>query len=586
MKHNMLKKQNDGADTEVYQLLQRGDSSLMMKKLYRLFPVMLLNRISIMIMLAIDSIVVGWRIGGKAVASVNYLQPFHLVIGAVTLLISSGVATLMSKQLGTNDPGGMERKKKAVLYATLLVALVLSIIQIPICRILFNLYDMDAATLHMARRYAYAFMLCTPFSIMNTICTYLLTSIGHASTILTASLLQSGVNVVLDVLFVFGFGMSTDGAGLGTLGAGVAYWVFMVRHLFRHSEYLKIDFKVKCRHEILDIVRYGMPLMITSLAEATFGALFIWFISKSLSDTGVGIHSVCLFAASFATAITLSLRAAMQSLTGMLSTIGDVEGMHQLLKRAMRLCLIICCGITLTAELFPVLFFHAYGFHSVPAQGTAALRAYSLHFILMGVNTLLLLYFNSWDDVKFASVCSSLGSFILPAFFSTVLFLFGVPWTIWLCYVAADIICFALAWHRYLHTYRSKNSFSAPNEFNVITHPDEAPRAAEQLQHMLLDNGIAPSLANRVSLCVEEIGAYAVPVRNSTCVTIQLYACVYPEGETTIIMLDDGQCITFPKETRKSALAATNYELLREISTEVTYDYVLDLNRFIVKLCN
>lgn len=583
MNQSTPKKQNDGKSSGAYQLLQSGDGSLMLKKLYWLFPVMLLNRISIMIMLSVDSIVVGWGIGEKAVASVNYLQPFNFVMGALVALISSGVATLMSKQLGANDPEGMGRKKKAILYSTLLLSFVLSVIQIPICFILFRLYDMDGAVHHMALRYAYASMLCTPFDIMNTVGTYLLTSIGRAKTVLTASLLQSGVNVILDAFFVFGLGMSTDGAGLGTLGATIAYWAYILNHLLRHSEFLKIDCRVECLGEMLDIVRYGAPNLISMLADALFGVVLFWFISERLSDAGIAIHSVCLFAASFTTVINLSLRFAIQPLTGMLSTIGDAEGMHRLLKQTMAMCLILCGGIVLTAEFFPVLFFRAYGYREIPDMGIAALRAYALHFLLRGINDLLRLYFGSWDDVKFASIQSSLNSIILPAAFSAVFFLFGAPWTLWLCYGFADVICFAFSWRRYLWKYQSKRSRAAPNEFNVITHPDEAPQAAAQLEDILLENGISSSLANRVAICVEEIGAYAVPVKQNARVTIQLYACV-SEGEASIIMLDDGQCVAFPETDQESVLATSNYEMLKRVASESAYDYVLDLNRFTVKL--
>ena len=180
-------KQSTGKITETSQLLQSGDGSLMVRKLHQLFPVMLLNRISIMVMTSVDSIVVGWGIGEKAVASVNYLKPFNFVMGALVVLISNGVATLMSKQLGANDPEGMERKKKAVLYSTLLLAFILSVIQIPVCFILFRLYRMDGAVYDMALRYAYANMLGTPFSIMSTIGTYLLTSVGRAKTTMRRS---------------------------------------------------------------------------------------------------------------------------------------------------------------------------------------------------------------------------------------------------------------------------------------------------------------------------------------------------------------------------------------------------------------
>ena len=578
-----MKRQNTGTNSEAYKLLREGDGSLMLKKLYKLFPVMLLNRISIMIMLSIDSIVVGWGIGEKAISSVSYYQPFDLVMGALVALISNGVAILMSKQLGANDPEGMERKKKAILYSTLLLCILLSVIQIPICFFMFRLYGMDETVYHMALRYAYANMLATPFSIMNTIGTYLLTSIGRAKTILNASLLQSGVNVVLDVFFVFGLGMSTDGAGFGTLGANIAYWVYILSHLLRHSEFLQINRRVECRREMLDILKYGASSLISALADALFGAVLFWFISKRLSDAGIAIHSVCLFAASFVMMIYYSLRSAMQSLTGMLSTIGDVEGMHRLLKQAMAICLLLCGGIALIAEFFPALFFRAYGYHEIPDIGIAVLRAYALHFLLTGINGLLQLYFNCWDDAQFASLHSSLASLVLPAAFSAVFFLFGAPWTLWLCYGLTDAICFAIAWGRYLRRYRRERYHAAPNEFNVITHPKEAPQVAAQLEHILLENGISHSLATRVAICVEEIGAYAVPVLENARVNIQLYACV-SEGEATIVMLDDGKCVIFPETSQESVLATSNYEILKSIASECAYDYVLDLNRFTVKL--
>ena len=583
MNHSISIKRNNEKNSEEYHLLQSGDGSLMLKKLYLLFPLMLLNRISIMLMLSVDSIVVGWGIGEKAVASVNYLKPFNFVMGALTPLLGSGVATLMSKQLGANDPTGMERKKKAILYSTLLLCVISSVIQIPVCFIMFGLYDMDPAVHNMALRYAYAAMLCTPFDIMNTVGTYLLTSIGRAKIVLVASVLQSGANVILDVFFVFGLDMSTDGAGLGTLISTVVYWVYILKYLLRNSEFLKINRRVECRREMFDIVRYGTPTMINMLADAIFGTVLFWFISKRLSDAGIAIHSVCLFAASFVTVIKLSLSFAMQPITGMLSTIGDADGMHRLLKQGMFICLILCGSIMLTAEFFPDLFFRAYGYRKIPDMGIAALRAYTLHFLLMGINDLLRLYFNSWDDVKFASIQGSLNSIILPAAFSTLFFLFGAPWTLWLCYVIADVICFAISWRRYLGKYHSKRTHAIPNEFNIITHPDEAPQAAAQLEDVLLENGISRSLANHVAICVEEIGAYAVPAKQNARVTIQLYAYV-SEGETSIIMMDDGQCVAFPEADQENALATSNYEMLKRVASECAYDYVLDLNRFTIKL--
>lgn len=570
---------------EGYKLLNNADGSLMLKKLHALFPVMFLNYVSIMVMTSVDSIVVGWGIGEKAVASVSYFLPFDYVMGALVALISNGVATLMSKQLGVNDAQSLNRDKKAILYMTLIVSLVLGIVQIPICLTMFHLYHMDEAVLHMALRYAIFNMIATPFSIANTIGTYLLMSIGRAKVIFKASLLQSGANVLLDVLFVIGFDMSTDGVGLGTLCATILYFGYILHHLLRHSEFLKIDRSVDCRKEMLDIVRYGVPSLTTSISDAIFSAAIFWFISYRMRDTGIAIHSVCLFAGSFITIITLSLRASLQPLSGMLSTIGDATGMDRLLKLAFRIYLLLSGVVFLAAQIYPQLFFDAYGLKEVSPLGYAAMRAYSLQFLLAGLNSLLRLYFNTWDDVRFSSVHGSLNAVFLPAIFAGGVFLLGGTWSIWLCYVLADLICFFVAWGRYHRRTWNMRKAVKPNDFNLITHPDLAPDTAAQLENILLQNGISPSHANRVALCVEEIGAYALPAKEGALVTIQLYACIN-EDETTVIMLDDGKCVAFPEDMHENVLVTTNYEMLKRISSECNYDYVLELNRFTVKLQN
>ena len=570
-------------DAQTFQLLKNTSGSLMLQKLRQLFVVMLANNFFVMIMLNVDSAVVGWKIGQDAVASVNYLQPFDLVIGALVALFSNGIATLMSKQLGEYDPDVTERKKKAVLLITLLATIVLSVIQVPICVLLFGIYNIEAPVLEMAWRYAIVSMLYTPFSIMNTIGTYLLTSLGHAKTILKASMLQGVANAAMDVLFVFGLGLSTEGVGLGNLIAGLAFFVYVVHSLKKNTSILTIDWSASCRKEMVDIVRYGTASLVSFLSAALFNIIFFWFITQRVSDAGVAFHSVCLFAGTLVTVLSDSLYDALNPLAGMLSTIGDRVGMHRLLRQALVLGLALGGTFTAFVWLFPWVFFRAYGFAEATAMGVAVLRCYALHFVLGGINVLMRMYFNTWDDLKYASLLASLNNIVLPSVFSAIFFLLGAPYTIWLSFAVTDLVCFVMAWTHYRHGYHARQAHAAPVEFNCIIHPDEAPVAAGQLQDLLLENGIASSLANRVAICVEEIGAYALPAKRNGQVTIQLYACI-TNGEATVVMLDDGQCVALPEPDQQARLTLGNYDVLRSIANNATYDYVLDLNRFTVKL--
>lgn len=571
----------DGTGTS--QLLTHTDGSLMLRKLRQLFLVTLVSRFFTMIMLNVDSIVVGWKLGAGAVASVNYLLPFDSIMGALTALVSNGVATLMSKQLGDYDPVAIERKKKAVLVATLTLTAVLSVIQIPICLLLFGMYGMDAEISAMAWRYAFVCMLFTPFSIMNTIGSYLLASTGHVKTTLRASVIEGVANAVMDVLFVFGLNMSTEGVGLGNLLSGLAFFFYIVHCLRRDTTFLHIDWSVRCHQELLSIPRYGAMALVNAMSSALFDIALFWFITQRLSDSGVAIHSVCLFSASILLIVNNALVSALQPLTGMLSTIGDRVGMHQLLKQTLFLSLATGSCFTLIVWAFPEPFFRAYGFAEIPAMGVAILRAYALHFVLRGANALIRIYFNTWDEPAYASTMSMLNSIVLPCLFSALFFLFGPPYTIWLCYAVAHVICIALEWTRYLRSYRKVQASAEPTQFNCVIHPSEVPAAAGQLQDVLRDNGIPSSLAHRAAICVEEIGAYALPSKKRGQVTIQLYS--YIDGdEATVVMLDDGQCVALPEPGDEPHLALGNYEVLRSVASDTAYEYVLDMNFFTVKL--
>ena len=84
-------------------------------------------------------------------------------------------------------------------------------------------------------------------------------------------------------------------------------------------------------------------------------------------------------------------------------------------------------------------------------------------------------------------------------------------------------------------------------------------------------------VANRVSLCMEEMVAYAETAQKRSDIHIEIFILFTKDG-ARFTMLDDGRCIALDEDQETQKLITDNYGLLKKLAKSVRYQYLLNMN--------
>jgi hypothetical protein len=170
------------------------------------------------------------------------------------------------------------------------------------------------------------------------------------------------------------------------------------------------------------------------------------------------------------------------------------------------------------------------------------------------------------------------------------------PW-IFLAYTITDTLIFAVLSKRYI-AWKEKDKKEDYMEGQQIVlymtvAPDEAVSASKDIRKLADEYNIDPKIANRVSLSMEEMVAYAEEVRDDDTgkghrrkkkneeedvFSVQVMIRFRGENAATVVTYDDGHKINLDMDEDKRELAVSNYELLRRLAKSLEYQYVLDMN--------
>ena len=200
----------------------------------------------------VDRIYIGQMADGTvAMASLGVALPIVTFIMAFTLLLGNGGAPLAAIKLGQDDKDGAEK-----IMTTSFVLLVASGIIITIAILMFKepillLFGANAETLPLAIDYIEIYCLGTVFVQIAVGMNAYINTQGFAKVGMKSVLIGAVLNIILDPIFIFGFGMGVKGAALATIiSQGVsAVWVLIF--LFGkkstikiRKKYLNLDLKV------------------------------------------------------------------------------------------------------------------------------------------------------------------------------------------------------------------------------------------------------------------------------------------------------------------------------------------------------
>ena len=383
----------------------------------------------------VDRIYIGHipETGDLALTGLGLCFPIIMIVTAFANLIGAGGAPRIAIHMGRGEQEEAEKivgsGVAALIFIAVVITVSLEIAGVPILR----LFGASDKTLPYALDYMRIYVLgtiCVMFSLgLNPY----ITTQGFSKDAMKTVIIGAVCNIILDPIFIFGFGMGVKGAALATIiSQGVsAVWVIFFLHGKKsivkiRRKYLKLDMKV-----LGPVLALGVSPFIMTATESAINICFNMSLSKYGGDVAVGAMTILSSIMQLQMMPVQGLSQGAQPIMSYNYGAGNIDRV----KKANRLLTICCFGYTMifwvAVQLFPELFVKI--FNNTPellSTTTWALRIYMAVSGLFGIQMAVQQTFVSLGQAKLSLFIACLRKiillipliFILPNFFTDKVF--------------------------------------------------------------------------------------------------------------------------------------------------------------------
>ncbi len=251
----------------------------------------------------VDGLFVSNLIGTNALSAINLTAPIIQLVTAVSTMLATGGSAVIMKKMG-------EQKSKEAKEDFTFLILVNVVVGIFMCALGYLAMDRIFAGMNLSAdvegycvEYLSRYLIFTvPILLMNNFTLYMIAS-EKAALSLVCSVTGGILNMVLDYVFIAGFGMGISGAAIAT---GLGYSVTAVAGLIVFSRkksllhFSKPVFRLKV---LANAATNGCSEMATALVTGIITMMFNWTMLHYVGEDGVAAVTIIMYVLMFASSL-------------------------------------------------------------------------------------------------------------------------------------------------------------------------------------------------------------------------------------------------------------------------------------------
>lgn len=365
----------------------------------------------------VDGIFVGRGVGHLALAAVNITVPFITALVAISYLFAMGGSTVIAIRLGRGDKKGANDAFMTAFIMTMLLSVVLLLIGTLLPERIALLCGSSQTILPMAKEYLFYYTLfSTPFLLSNCLSIFVRND-GAPGLAFAGMCIGAVMNIFLDWLFIFPFGMGLKGAAIASGLGQILSFVILLSHFVRKRGQLRIQRYSHSFALVGKICKRGVPECVSQLNTPVTALCYNWVLSGTLGDIGVSTFSVLSFIYSFANAILSGVASGLQPLWGQAYGRNNKEELRGYFRVGITINII--ASVVIYAVLFALRIPVARLFNNDPAlveMVSGALPVFALSFLFMSVNLIFTAYFYSTKQTLKSDVIAVSRGIVVKAF--------------------------------------------------------------------------------------------------------------------------------------------------------------------------
>ena len=191
----------------------------------------------------VDTVFVGWGVGTQALGALAICFPLQMFILAIAQLVGIGAASIYSRNLGAGNQETADKAAGTSFVLVLILSVILMTVGLLFLTPILRLFGATPGILPYAVQYMSIIFLGSAFFAYIVSTNNLVRAEGNAKVAMTSMLLGAGMNIILDPIFIFGFGMGIKGAAIATVISQICVFVYLTRYLLSGKSLLNVKLK-------------------------------------------------------------------------------------------------------------------------------------------------------------------------------------------------------------------------------------------------------------------------------------------------------------------------------------------------------
>lgn len=232
--------------------------------------------------------------GALALTGLGLCFPVLMLISAFTGLVGMGGAPQASIKMGRKDQAGAEQILGNCFTMLGITAVILTVVFLIFGEKLLYLFGASPDTIGYALDYLNIYVLGTISVMMSLGLNSFITTQGFTKISMLTTVIGAAANIVLDPIFIFGFGMGVKGAAFATILSQTISAVWVLNFLFGKKTILRIRrqyLPVKAA-VILPVMALGLSPFIMTSTESLLNICFNTSLQKYGGDVAVGTMTI------------------------------------------------------------------------------------------------------------------------------------------------------------------------------------------------------------------------------------------------------------------------------------------------------
>lgn len=394
-----------------------------------------------------DTFFVGKLNDPYQLAAVSVAFPLFIMLMAISSIFGTGGSSYISRLLGQKEYLRAKKVNATTFYSCIFVGIIVSFIGLFFISPILRLIGVTEATFQFASQYLTIILSGSVIIILNFSLALLLRAEGAAKESMLGMMIGTGLNIILDPLFILYLNYGVRGAAIATIiGQGLGLLYYLCYYLKKNTAgSISWKYFTPLRQIYAEIFKIGAPSSLNHVLMSVANTVSN-IVAASYSDIVIAAFGINFRVFSIAVMLLIGLAAGTQPLIGYSYGAKNIKRFNKTFKMASLISTGIALFFTIIFYFFPSQLIQAFiNDGEVIKYGVQILNAFLIGLPFVGIQMLIMVTFQALGKglPTLILALSRQGLFFIPIIF-ILNHLFGFSGFIY-AQPIANILTFVLA---------------------------------------------------------------------------------------------------------------------------------------------